>query len=162
MGRPVICKFCGKQLYKEREDYQKIGNRYAHLKCFEFEQDRLAKRKEVTDLIQRLYYPMKPDWAAIGSQLKRYIDEGMTYEGIYKAIEYFFVIQKNDIKTSTGIGIVPYVYNKAKSYYKNINNTYTQKAKIQEIKDLGVNNTQSTITITHNKPKKKFIDFNYE
>ena len=54
MGRPVICKFCGKQLYKEREDYQKIGNRYAHLKCFEFEQDRLAKSKEVTDLIQRL------------------------------------------------------------------------------------------------------------
>lgn len=41
-----------------------------------------------------------------------------TYSGILKSLIYFYEIQHGDIsRANQGIGIVPYVYEKAKAYY---------------------------------------------
>lgn len=162
MLRTVKCKYCEKEFYREHEEYVKVSTRYAHKECYEKEQKKNADYKKVTDLIQSLYYPQEPDWKMLGSQLKRYHDEGMTYMGIYYTLTYFFVIQKNDIHSGKGIGIIPYVYNKAKAYYKNQDNTYTKTAEIENTEQLNIERKEDIITITHSKPKKRLMDFNYE
>ena len=165
MAAKVKCLYCQEEFSRERTEFMKVGRRYAHTKCYEehYEKEKAEadEYRKVTDLIQKLYYPQKPDWGTIGSQIKRYKDEGMTYMGMYYTLQYHCIVKGNDIKEK-GIGIIPYIYQKAKAYYKNVNNTYTKTAEIEQKKDLGVTQTENIVTIVHNKPKKRLIDFNYE
>ena len=55
------------------------------------------------------------NFIAIGSQLKRMIDEGMTYSGIRYALGYSVNIKQMPYR---GVGIVPYVYEEAKVYWQ--------------------------------------------
>jgi|GEM_PF-3128065 len=48
----------------------------------------------------------------------RFKNQGMTYIGMIRALEWFYVIQKKPIsKAKKNIGIVPYVYKDAQDYY---------------------------------------------
>lgn len=161
-AKNVICKYCKKTFDREREEAVKISTRYAHKACHEKAQAEAADLRQLTDLIQSLYYPQKPNWTIIGSQIKRYKDEGMTYIGMYYTLTYFFIIKKNDIKDSKGIGIIPYVYHKAKAYYKNNDSAYAKAAEINTREKIEVEQTENIITIIHEKPKKKLINFDYE
>ena len=84
----VKCKFCSQQFDREKEEYVKIGNRYAHSSCYDLKQKEAAEKRQVTDLILELYKPYEPDWGMIGQQLSRYKDAGMTYPGMYYALKY--------------------------------------------------------------------------
>jgi len=86
----------------------------------------------------------------------------MTYLGMYYTLTYFFIIKLNDIHNSAGVGIIPYMYNKAKAYYKNIDDVYTKTAEVQQQDKINVAQTENIITITHHKPTKKLLDFTYE
>ena len=123
MAAKVKCLYCNEEFSRERTEYTKVGRRYAHTTCYEANYEKEKKETEeyrkVTDLIQTLYHPQKPDWGTIGSQIKRYRDEGMTYMGIYYTLQYHCIVKGNDIRDK-GIGIVPYIYQKAKAYYKGI------------------------------------------
>lgn len=160
--KKVVCKYCGVTFDREREESVKISTRYAHKACHEKAQAEAADLRQLTDLIQSLYYPQKPNWSLIGSQIKRYRDEGMTYTGMYYTLTYFFIIKKNNIKDGKGVGIIPYTYHKAKAYYKNSDNAYTKAAEINTREKLEVEQTENIITIVHNKPAKKLISFDYE
>lgn len=72
-----------------------------------------AERKALLDYIKEL----DPDanFIAIGSQLKRMIDEGMTYSGIRYALWYSVNVKQMPYK---GVGIIPYVYEEAKAYWQ--------------------------------------------
>ena len=82
--------------------------------------------------------------------------------GMYYTLTYFFVIKENDIHKCAGVGIIPHMYERAKAYYKNVNNTYTKTAEINERNKIDVQQTENIITIIHQKPKKKLLDFDYE
>lgn len=161
-SKKVKCKYCGQEFNRELEEFVKVSTRYAHKSCHEQAQKEAAELRKVTDLIKSLYYPKDPDWGMIGSQLKRYRDEGMTYMGMYYTLNYFFIIKKNDIYADKGIGIIPYMYNKAKAYYKNMDNTYTKTAEIEQKDSLDVKQTEDVVTIVHNKPTKKLLNFTYD
>lgn len=161
MPKVYKCKYCGVSFSSDETDYVKIGNRYAHQKCFEEHQEETKQLRKLTDLIKSLYLTKKPNWNIIGTQIKKYRDEGMTYYGMYYTLEYFFIIKKNDINKSAGIGIIPYQYKKAQNYYKNISNIYTQKAKVEQENTHFKEQKGETIIITNEPPKKKLIDFNY-
>ena len=51
----------------------------------------------------------------ITSQLKRMIDEGMTYSGIRYALWYSINVKQMPYR---GVGIIPYVYKEAKTYWQ--------------------------------------------
>ena len=57
--------------------------------------------------------------ALIQKQIHNFIvDNGYSYNGIYKTLVYYYDIKKNPTdKANGGIGIVPYVYEEAKRYY---------------------------------------------
>ena len=43
---------------------------------------------------------------------------GFTYSGMLKALTWWFDVKKNSLEaTNGGIGILPYIYNDAKTYY---------------------------------------------
>lgn len=162
MAKKVKCKYCGQEFDREYTECVKVSTRYAHTECYEKAQQEAAELRKLTDLIQSLYYPQEPNWNLIGSQLKRYRDEGKTYMGMYYTLTYFFVIKENNIHDSKGVGIIPYMYHKAKAYYQNIDNTYTKTAEVTQRDKIDVEQTENIITIIHKKPTKKLLDFTYE
>ena len=158
----VTCKYCKQQFNKEHDAWVKVSTRYAHASCHEAAQEDAKKLRKLTDLIKSLYAPLEPDWKMIGSQLQRYKDEGMTYDGMYYTLTYFFIIKKNDINKSKGVGIIPYAYDKAKAYYKNVNDTYTKTAEVNQRDTIDVEQTENIVNIVQKKPDKKLISFTYE
>lgn len=161
MAKRVKCKYCGQEFDRELTEFVKVSNRYAHRECYDKAQSEAAELRKVTDLIKSLYYPKEPNWNVIGSQLQRYRDEGKTYMGMYYTLTYFFTIQGNDIHKGAGVGIIPYVYDRAKAYYRNLDNTYTKAAEIEQRDKIDVEQTENIVTIIHKKPAKKLLDFDY-
>ncbi len=162
MAKKVKCKYCGQEFDREYSEYVKISNRYAHASCHERAKKEAAALRKLTDLIQELYKPIEPKWELVCRQIQKYKDEGMTYMGMYYTLTYFFVIQSNDIKKGQGVGIIPYVYERARNYYKNVNNVYAKVAEIEQQDTLDVSQTENIITIAHKKPTKRLISFDYE
>ena len=72
-----------------------------------------AERKALLDYIKEL--DPNANFIAIASQLKRTIDEGMTYSGIRYALRYSSNVKQMPYR---GVGIIPYVYEEAKTYWQ--------------------------------------------
>ena len=72
-----------------------------------------AERKALLDYIKAL--DPNANFIAITSQLKRMIDEGMTYSGIRYALWYSINVKQMPYR---GVGIVPYNYEEAKTYWQ--------------------------------------------
>jgi len=77
------------------------------------------QRAFVIDYIYRIFNQKTN--RALFSQLSQMIKRpNYTYLGIARAVEYHFVIKKQSIeKANGGIGIVPYVYEQAQTFYAN-------------------------------------------
>lgn len=72
-----------------------------------------AERKALLAYIK--YLDPDANFIAIGSQLKRMITEGMTYSGIRYALWYSVNVKQMPYR---GVGIIPYVYEEAKTYWQ--------------------------------------------
>ena len=72
-----------------------------------------AERKALLAYIKKL--DPNANFIAIGSQLKRMTDEGMTYSGIRYALWYSINVKQMSYR---GVGIIPYVYEEAKAYWQ--------------------------------------------
>lgn len=72
-----------------------------------------AERKALLDYVKEL--DPNANFILITSQLKRMTDEGMTYSGIRYALWYSINVKQMPYK---GIGIIPYVYEEAKTYWQ--------------------------------------------
>ena len=159
--KKVICKYCGVEFNKDLEPYEKVSNRYAHKACYDNKQLEIQQKRELTDYIQRLYYPYEPDWKMVTAQIKRYKDEGMTYYGMLHTLEFFFKIKGNKVDKNLGIGIIPYQYKKATAYFKNLNETYAKSLAIQENDNIDIQEKEEVIVIENPASTKKLLDFEY-
>ena len=72
-----------------------------------------AERKALLAYIKEL--DPHANFILITSQLKRMIDEGMTYSGIRYALWYNINVKQMPYR---GVGIIPYVYEEAKTYWQ--------------------------------------------
>lgn len=156
-----VCPYCKVSFNIDTEEYVKVKNRYAHKSCWEQHEKDAQELRVLTDYIKKLYAPYEPDWAMIGTQIKRYKDEGMTYYGMKYTLEYFFTIKKNKIDKDTGIGIIPYQYKKAQSYYTKQKNIYTKTAEILATPDKLEEQKEEVVIIESKPVEKKLIDFSY-
>ena len=116
----VICAYCKKEMSKKDDDCIMISNgKYVHKACEELEEKREKTDKEqLEDYIKKLFNIPYVD-PMIKKQINKYITEyNYTYSGMQKALHYFYVIKGNDIaKANGGLGIIPYIYQKAYNYY---------------------------------------------
>lgn len=58
-----------------------------------------------------------------------------TYVGLEQSIKFFYEIKENPI-TNQGLGIVPYVYDQAQEYFKNLGEVQSHNASISNVNEL--------------------------
>lgn len=115
----VNCVFCKKKLDKNGVGCIQLSpNRYAHLECASKPKTEKESLEEyIMELFECEYIPPR-----IQKQITQYIEQyHFTYSGIHKALTYFFEVKKNPVeKESPTLGIVPYCYKEAFTYYYSI------------------------------------------
>ena len=119
----VKCKYCGLQFDANIEPYVMVSaRRYAHKACAE--KHAAEQTQEERDEEQFYQYTKKifgEDYNYITTRklAKQYIKEnGYSYSGMLKSLIWFYEIQNNSVDKANGsIGIIPYIYNKARDYY---------------------------------------------
>ena len=122
---PAKCVICDKNFDREKVSCVKIGNRYAHEKCT------LANPKKTKELFDRedffacvkIIYGPKYEYQMINRQAENFIKTyGYTWYGMTKSLQWFYFINR--------VGIIPYVYDRAKEYYKEVDTTQKKNEKI--------------------------------
>lgn len=117
------CYYCGEYFDITKEEFVKpVSNRYAHKICFE----KYATPDDA--YIPKIYeylkneVKIKYDYPVCERQRASFIKKlGYTNKGIYYSLKYFYEVKKQSPeKSGNRIGIVPYVYDEAKEYYKNL------------------------------------------
>ncbi len=88
----------------------------------------------------------------ISKQITKYVTERKyTYLEIGRALFYFFEVQGGDITKCQGIGIVPYVMEDARKYFKDLEEKVERQTKeAQELKE-----KDSNIIICNTTQKRK-------
>lgn len=123
MAHKVKCIYCGKTFDRDKIPYIQVSSRrYAHKECSMSEDEKLKKEEQdkiaLENYIMKMFNTTYID-PRIRKQIKQYIEDyHYTYSGIHKSLTYFYEIKGNSIeKANGGIGIVPYIYQKAYQYY---------------------------------------------
>lgn len=127
----VKCYYCGEIFDKDKEEdiviakQNKARARYAHKECEE-------KAKEEAELILKQEIELKKyilnlfNMEFLPTDISKQIDifiekNGFTYDGILKALKFFYEVQNGDIdQAQRRIGIVPFIYDQAQRYYAGI------------------------------------------
>jgi hypothetical protein len=117
-NRQVKCPHCEKYFNRKENEFKYFKNRYWHLSCYNNRAQEEEEKQKLINYIEKLLHK-KVDYK-IQSQLKNYLDKEFGYKEIYQALYFFYEIKNNSIeKANGGIGIVPYVIEEAKAYFKN-------------------------------------------
>ena len=130
MGRMVKCAFC-KELV-DKDICIRYNEKNYHQSCYN---DYLDK-KEILKYVARLFGFKNEDkpGPVINSQLKTFMTKyNYTYKGILNALVYFYDVKNGSkAKANEGIGIVPYIYDEAQTYYYNLHNKQEKVAQVIE------------------------------
>jgi hypothetical protein len=106
-------------------------------------------KKELEEKIKEILN-IKEISTMIKKQITRFVTElDYSYDEIYQALYFFIIIKKEKHDVKYGIGIVPYVINEAKKYFKN-----EEEKKKEQIKSIEKSND---IILEIKKIKKKKI-----
>ena len=160
MGQNPKCKVCGREIDRTKEQCYKFSNGYFHLDCLEGfkEQHKRAKYtlvdvkvvEELDVYVAKIYdylttqIGMKVNYGDLVRQCKDFKTKyKYSYNGIYLSLKYFYGVKKmSPEKSNNRIGIVPYVYEEARTYYENLNkkkelinaNIYKQKDNVEPVR----------------------------
>lgn len=83
--------------------------------CYEIDKVTQLERRKLEHLIVQYYGDLN---GMIRRQIKKLEDEGYSLKNIRLSLDYFYRIEKGQLKREMGIGIVPYVHEKMIAYYK--------------------------------------------
>lgn len=131
MAHKCKCAICGKEFDRDIVQSVKYGNRrYAHYNCYpEGEKIPLKKKNKNAEIIEyliKLYGKDKVNYPLVGTQIKRYVEQGYKESGILASLKWWYEIQGHSVvddadkNKNGGLGIIPYVYPQAKEYYRKI------------------------------------------
>lgn len=162
MARAMVkCLYCGLMFDRNSEDFKKPSvRRYAHLACYEkhFNKSEDQIPEEIWFYLTK-ELKMTCDFQNIERQRKMYIEEkNFTNEGILNALKYYYEIKKGSVeKSHNRIGIVPFIYDQAQEYFKDL-----EQKKKRIGKEIGaqIDTEKLLIKITKGEKKKQkdYID----
>lgn len=124
-GNLVKCPKCKKE--NEKSETMQIGTRYYCLECGEQRQEEIDKHNdgwdELFEYICKLYGIKKPT-PMMFKQIKDFRVEPyeFTNKGMYLTLKYYHELLGNSVLEGSGIGIIPYYYEKAKKHYIEVKN----------------------------------------
>lgn len=171
MTTTPTCPVCKEKFKAKETPYVKGPEkacRYYHVDCYkekfpntEFEiiYPEEKKEKEADNMFQYLKkQKIKYNYFLCMKQRKNYIENfGYTDEGILTALKYFFEVKNGEAKSEYGIGIVPYVYEEAQAYYKELNKAKKRIAESLKKQDQ-IKLEKITVTQPRRQRKKEYID----
>lgn len=115
----VVCFYCEEPFVLKDHNYRMARvNRYAHKECFE------QNATEDDKYIDFMYHILtrngvKYNFHKCERQRKKFLNEGYKNKGMALTLQYFYEVQKGDVnKSNGGIGIIPYVYDRAFEYFR--------------------------------------------
>lgn len=120
LAEEVKCGYCNKNTRKSESIHH--GSKYYHDNCYkEFVKNR-DDRAELIDYICQLYKIDKPS-GMILNQIKEYHNNlNYKYKGMLLTLKYFYETLGNTVREDDGIGIIPYMYDKAMKQYLLVRN----------------------------------------
>lgn len=139
MAHWVKCLYCGEEFDRDKEEFVKINRRYAHPQCAEaHEANMTQEERDYEDLFQYCKKLFGEDYNYVMTKklIEKYKKEnGYTYSGMKKCLQWFYEIKGNSIEKANGsVGIIPYCYKASYDYYYNLylatekNKNYTKEA----------------------------------
>lgn len=115
MARLVKCPYCENKL--DKDVAYEFKKRYYHVECFETWRMEAGHRKELITYICDLYRMDAPTGMML-KQIKDFQEEyNYKLKGMELALRYFYETLDNKVREGDGIGIIPFVYEEAKSHY---------------------------------------------
>jgi hypothetical protein len=142
-GRKSKCSMC-ENLFEKEELTVKGSKKYC-ANCLRIREEEIKKNKSdwdiLFDYICKLYKINKPT-GMMFRQLKEFRGEEYNYTntGMYYTLKYYYEVLENDVLEGTGLGIMPYFYDKARQHYnkvydlENIVDTFENTEQIIKIK----------------------------
>lgn len=122
MARKVKCPTC--KTLNDKENTEKLDNRYYCLECAE--KRKVEKNRNIDDwdeLFEYIcdLYDIDVLTGMMFKQIKDFrTDYNYTNKGMYLTLKYYYEILDNEVKDNTGLGIIPYYYDRAKQHYIDI------------------------------------------
>lgn len=117
----VKCPYCKESFDREVVPFVKVGNRYAHVSCYnEAEEKKTLEEKQKASLMRYIedIFDVSYNVPLVLTQIKNYKEVlHYTYQQIERCLRYAYEVKGYDISKAKGIGIVPYVYKDAYNYY---------------------------------------------
>ena len=159
------CRVCKVEIDKEKDDWiMPSKNWYYHRKCYnDWKQSTPATDEEyrafIYDFIAR-DLKVSYDYHMCKAQIDKFVKEGKTGKGIVFTLKYFDEIKHGDWnKGHGGIGIVPFVYNEACTYW--VAQERKTKGIVADIERQMRAAAERKQTVVHktNKPHKFEVDF---
>lgn len=153
----VKCLICGQSFDRDKEDYMKMGRRYAHRHCFDTlpvaEQEQYLAPDRLYQYIKKLFNFSAVPTAVFFAAEQSVKSKGMTYDGLYNAFKYAYeVLKKQKPMNNNVFGIIPYVYEEAQKYYSQKDTTRKENiAKVEELR----NNLDEEKIVVRIKPQKR-------
>ena len=152
----VICQKCRGKINKLTDEYIKKNSGYIHKSCISTEE---IERTELYNYICEIFKLKTPGPVNIKLVNKFHDELNYSYKSMYYTLKYYYEIKKNSIeKAQQRIGILPYVYDEAKSYYDNLTNT--QNIILHNV-EKQFNKKESIVIVKYRTPKK-IKDINLE
>ena len=155
----VKCPICNKMFDANQEPYVMISSRrYAHLSCQQSAQEQaeqIQKDKEALEQYIKQLFNYKTLPEKVNRQIKQYVTErNYTYSGILKTLKYWFEIKQGDIeKANGGIGIVPFIYDDAFTYWRGV---WEIKERNKEAEQIIIPVREVHITSPKRTPMRRF------
>lgn len=122
--RKSKCVLCGESF--EKEDLTLRSNKKYCKECLEIHNEQVKKNKSSWDLLFEYIcevYKIEKPTGMMFKQMKDYRSEDYSYTdiGMYYTLKYFYeVMEDNKVLEGSGLGIIPYFYEKAKKHYNKI------------------------------------------
>ena len=122
--RQLKCFVCKESF--DKEDLTIKSNKKYCSKCLEIKEGESDKYKNDWDLLFQYIckiYNIKVPTGMMFQQLKTYRDNyDYTNIGMYYTLLYYYDVLENKVLDESGLGIIPYYYEKAKNHYNKVFN----------------------------------------
>lgn len=150
----VKCYFCENKV--DKKVAIKADKKNFHPQCYQSYLD----KKDCCDYICSIFN-LKAPGPRIYSQLSTFISQkNYSYKNIKLTLKYWYEVKKQSReKAGEGIGIVPYIYDEAVNYFKELENKQkNQSLEIQKYIEKEKNKEHIIITTTSGKPNKNKVN----
>lgn len=137
--RLVKCVYCEESINRESDEFIQIQKRYAHYSCAELQERDKIIRRELNELIFQIWGD-NVNFGVVGQQIKNFQAQyKYTLSGILGTLHYCYNVKRMNPSRAQGIGIVPFYYKEARSYFENIEKGKINSSELLQNKKISIN-----------------------